>query len=166
MTIHFVSCDFMFGLLLDNKTSVEASNKIIALKLRLSENHFCFGDIIPLFLTDNGGEFSNVSAFEDDADGNTETKLFFCSPRSPEEKPHIEKNHTMFRDIVQSGTSFDDFTQETVDLIFSHVNSVKRKQFNGKSTYECLLFPIPENLPRYLASLKSPLSKLSNHLNC
>mgnify|MGYP000868603925 FL=1 len=146
MTIHFVSCDFMFGLLLDNKTSVEASNKIIALKLRLSENHFCFGDIIPLFLTDNGGEFSNVSAFEDDADGNTETKLFFCSPRSPEEKPHIEKNHTMFRDIVQSGTSFDDFTQETVDLIFSHVNSVKRKQFNGKSAYDMFTFSYSREL--------------------
>ena len=32
------------------------------------------------------------------------------------------KNHTLFRDIVKTGTSFDDFTQESVNLIFSHVN--------------------------------------------
>lgn len=49
------------------------------------------------------------------------------------------KNHTLFRDIVKTGTSFDDFTQESVNLIFSHVNAVKRKQFNGKSAYD--MFP-------------------------
>lgn len=58
----------------------------------------------------------------------------------PHEKPHVEKNHTLFRDIVPSGTSFDNFTQEHVNLIFSHVNAVKRKQFNGKSAYDMFAF--------------------------
>lgn len=47
MTIHFLSSDFMIGLLLENKTSAY-------------------------------------------------------------QKPEIEKNHTLFRDIVKAGTSFDD----------------------------------------------------------
>lgn len=140
MTIHFVNCDFMVGLLLDNKTAAEAANKIQALKRRLKKHGFDFGNIIPVILTDNGGEFSCVSAFENDENGILETHMFFCEPNSPYEKPDIEKNHTLFRDIVPCGSSFDSFTQTDVDLIFSHVNSVKRKQFNGKSSYDMFTF--------------------------
>ena len=140
MTIHFVNCDFMVGLLLDNKTAAEAANKIQTLKRRLKKHGFYFGDIIPIILTDNGGEFSCVSAFENDENGVLETHMFFCEPNSPYEKPDIEKNHTLFRDIVPCGSSFDSFTQADVDLIFSHVNSVKRKQFNGKSSYDMFTF--------------------------
>ena len=78
MTIHFVNSDFMAGLLLDNKTAAEAAKKISLLKEKLSSYGFDFGDIIPVLLTDNGGEFSCVSAFENNTDGDQETKLFFC----------------------------------------------------------------------------------------
>ena len=140
MTLHFVGSDFMIGLLLDNKSSTQAAEKIQSLKVALKHHGFRFGDMIPVLLTDNGGEFSQVPAFEDDPNGDRETSLFFCDPSTPNEKPHIEKNHTLFRDIVPSGTSFDEFTQETVNLIFSHVNAVKRKQFNGKSAYDMFTF--------------------------
>ena len=146
MTIHFVNSDFMMGLLLENKTAAEAANKIQRLKKDLISLGFNFGDIAPLLLTDNGGEFSMVSAFENDAQGNVESHMFFCEPCSPHEKAEIEKNHTLFRDIVKTGTSFDDFTQETVNLIFSHVNAVKRKQFNGKSAYDMFSFYYSEVL--------------------
>ena len=146
MTIHFVNSDFMIGLLLDNKTAAEAANKIQALKAKLKALGFIFGDIAPLLLTDNGGEFSIVSAFENDTEGNAESNMFFCEPCSPHEKAEIEKNHTLFRDIVKTGTSFDNFTQETVNLIFSHVNAVKRKQFNGKSAYDMFSFYYSEVL--------------------
>lgn len=146
MTVHFVNSDFMIGLLLDNKTAAEASDKIMKLKSTLKNAGFSFGKLAPVLLTDNGGEFSNVFAFENDADGNSESSLFFCEPRSPEEKAEIEKNHTMFRDIVPKGTSFDNFTQDTVNLIFSHVNAVKRKQFNSKSAYDMFAFYYSEAL--------------------
>jgi IS30 family transposase len=146
MTIHFVNSDFMIGLLLENKTATEAATKIQALKADLKALDFNFGDIAPLLLTDNGGEFSIVSAFENDAEGNAESNMFFCEPCSPHEKAEIEKNHTLFRDIVKTGTSFDDFTQETVNLIFSHVNAVKRKQFNAKSAYDMFSFYYSEVL--------------------
>lgn len=146
MTIHFVNSDFMIGLLLENKTAAEAANKIQTLKSELKALGFNFGDIAPLLLTDNGGEFSIVSAFENDAEGNAESNMFFCEPCSPHEKAEIEKNHTLFRDIVKTGTSFDDFTQATVNLIFSHVNAVKRKQFNGKSAYDMFSFYYSEVL--------------------
>lgn len=154
MTIHFVNTDFMVGLLMDNKTAAEAASKIAELKKNLKASNFAFGEIAPILLTDNGGEFSIVSSFENDADGNFESHMFFCEPCSPHEKAHIEKNHTLFRDIVPTGTSFNEFTQDTVNLIFSHVNSVKRKQFNGKSAYEMFAFSYSEELSNALGIYK------------
>lgn len=146
LTLHFNAFNFMVGILLDNKTAAEASSKICELKNKLNSNGFAFGSIIPVILTDNGGEFSNISAFENDECGIKETSLFFCEPNSPYEKPHIEKNHTLFRDIVPAGTSFDNFNQETVNLIFSHVNAVKRKNFNGKSAFDLFSFAYSSDL--------------------
>lgn len=140
LTLHFNAFNFMVGILIDNKTAAETSLKIRNLKTVLKTAGFPFGSVVPLILTDNGGEFSNVSAFENDENGFKETSLFFCEPNAPYEKPHIEKNHTLFRDIVPSGTSFDNFSQDTVNLIFSHVNAVKRKIFNGKSAYDLFSF--------------------------
>lgn len=154
MTIHFVNSDFMVGLLLNNKTATEAASKITEFKKKLRRNNFNFGQTAPVLLTDNGGEFSIVSAFENDTDGNLESHMFFCEPCSPHEKAHIEKNHTLFRDIVPTGTSFNDFTQDTVDFIFSHVNSIKRKQFNGKSAYEMFAFSYSEKLAQSLGISK------------
>lgn len=145
MTFDFTLCNFMFGLLLDNKTAAEAASKIRALKQHLSDHGLRFGDVLPLLLTDNGGEFANISAFTADLNGEIETQIFFCDPMRSCQKPKVEKNHTLFRDIVPKGESFDQFTQETVNLIFSHVNSVKRRVLNGKTPYEMFSFMFGEN---------------------
>ena len=140
MTFDFTFCNFMFGLLLDNKTADEAASKVRTLKAELNGAEICFGDVFPLLLTDNGGEFSNVFAFTESLDCEPETNLFFCDPYRSCQKPKVEKNHTLFRDIVPRGSSFDGFTQDTVNLIFSHVNGVKRKVLNGKSPYDMFAF--------------------------
>ena len=46
---------FMFGRLATDKTSVSVSSEIQKLKSRLLSNGYCFGDIFPVVLTDNGG---------------------------------------------------------------------------------------------------------------
>ena len=60
------------------------------------------------------------------------------------------------RDIVPSGTSFDEFTQDTVNIIFSHVNGVKRKQFNGKSAYDIFTFSYSAELATAFGISKIP----------
>ncbi len=160
MTIHFTSINFMFGLLLEDKTAAEASSKIMKFKNLLSKHGYAFGDIFPVVLTDNGGEFSDVAAFECDASGAQETKLFFCDPMQSSQKPFIEKNHTLFRDIVPKGTSFDSFTQETVNLVFSHVNSVKRKNFNAKSALDLFSFLYADDLLPLVGVCRIPDDKV------
>jgi len=140
LTLDFTFCNFMAGLLLEDKTAAEVTGKLLNLKKLFGERGLAFGEVLPLILTDNGGEFANVAAFENAIDGTKETNLFFCDPMQSYQKPRVEKNHTLFRDIVPKGQSFDSFTQDTVNLIFSHVNSVKRKSLNGKTPYEMFVF--------------------------
>jgi IS30 family transposase len=156
MTFDFTFCNFMFGLLMDDKTAAEATLKIQSLKGSLQTGGIRFGDIIPLLLTDNGGEFSNITAFIHGLDGMPETNLFFCDPCQSSQKPKVEKNHTLFRDIVPKGESFDHFTQETVNLIFSHVNGIKRKSLNGKSPYEMFSFMFGDNTASLLGIAPIP----------
>ena len=160
MTFDFTFCNFMFGLLLDDKTAAEAAQKIRALKEKLTKNGLRFGDIFPLLLTDNGGEFANISAFTADLNGEIETELFFCDPFMSSQKPKVEKNHTLFRDIVPKGESFDHFTQKTVNLIFSHVNSVKRKSLNGKSPYEVFAYTYGDTIASLLGIKAIPASEV------
>jgi len=160
MTFDFTFCNFMFGLLMDNKTAAEATLKIRELKERLQIGGIRFGDVFPVLLTDNGGEFSNVSAFIADLNGEIETELFFCDPCASYQKPRVEKNHTLFRDIVPKGESFDHFTQETVNLIFSHLNSVKRKSLNGKTPFEMFSFMLGKNISSLLGVKEIPATEV------
>jgi IS30 family transposase len=137
-------------LLLDDKTAAEVTAKTRFLKQSLACNGIRFGDVFPLLLTDNGGEFANVAAFIADLDGVVETDIYFCDPYQSSQKPKVEKNHTLFRDIVPKGESFDHFTQTTVNLIFSHVNSVKRKSLNGKTPFEMFSFVYGDTVTRLL----------------
>ena len=150
MTFDFTFCNFMFGILLENKTALEAAEKFKTLKTDFVANELQFGDVFPLLLTDNGGEFANIAAFENNLCGEKETSLFFCDPYNSSQKPKVEKNHTLFRDIVPKGTSFDCFSQDMVNMIFSHVNGVKRKVFNGKSPYEMFSFTYGEKITKIL----------------
>jgi len=140
LTFNFVPCNFMFGLLLDDKTALEVADKIKALKVRLQADGLRFGDIFPEILTDNGGEFANVHAIENTPQGLKETNLFFADPYRSCQKPHVEKAHTCFRSIVPKGTSFNSFTQDNLNLIFSHLNSAKRNGLKGKTALEAFNF--------------------------
>ena len=114
----------------------------------------------PLLLTDNGGEFADISAFIADLNGEIETELFFCDSMQSCQKAKVEKNHTLFRDIVPKGESFDGFSQDTVNLIFSHVNSVKRKSLGGKSPFEIFAFTFGDIVASVLGVMPIPADRV------
>jgi hypothetical protein len=66
----------------------------------------------------------------------------------------------MFRDIVPKGKSFDNYTQETVNLIFSHVNSITRKVLYGKSPYEMFSFTFGENIASLFGIIPIPADEV------
>ena len=156
LTLDFTLCNFMVGILLNNKTSNEVSRAISELKKRFKEHGKNFGDIFDVILTDNGGEFSNVFVIEQNLNGDIETKVFYCDPYKSCQKPHVENTHTQLRNILPKGTSFDDLTQDKVDKIFSHINSTRKKSLMGKSAYEMFTFMYGEDIAKLLGIEKIP----------
>lgn len=154
LTFNLSFCNFIFARLLDNKTALEVTKHLYDIKNTLHQADKDFFQLFPVILTDNGGEFARVDDIEMDVQG--ESKLFFCDPNRSDQKGRIEKNHTLIRDILPKGTSFDNLTQEDINLVCSHVNSVKRAALNGKSAYELFAFTYGEEIPKLLGISKIP----------
>ena len=154
LTFNLSFCNFIFARLLDNKTALEVTKHLYDIKNTLHQANKDFFQLFPVILTDNGGEFARVDDIEMDVRG--ESKLFFCDPNRSDQKGRIEKNHTLIRDILPKGTSFDDLTQENINLVCSHVNSVKRAALNGKSAYEFFVFTYGEEVSKLLGISKIP----------
>ena len=152
LTFNLSFCNFIFARLLENKTALEVTKHLYDIKNTLHEADKDFFQLFPVILTDNGGEFARVDDIEMDVRG--ESKLFFCDPNRSDQKGRIEKNHTLIRDILPKGTSFDNLTQEDINLVCSHVNSVKRAALNGKSAYELFAFTYGEEIPKLLGISK------------
>ena len=167
LTFNLSFCNFIFARLLENKTALEVIKNLYNIKDTLHEADKDFFQLFPVILTDNGGEFARVDDIEMDIRG--EIKLFFCDPNRSDQKGRIEKNHTLIRNILPKGTSFDNLTQEDINLVCSHVNSVKRAALNGKSAYELFAFTYGEEIPKLLGISKIPAedvcqsSKLLQH---
>ena len=154
LTFNLSFCNFIFARLLDNKTALEVTKHLYDIKNTLHQADKDFCQLFPVILTDNGGEFARVDDIEMDVRG--ESKLFFCDPNRSDQKGRIEKNHTLIRDILPKGTSFDNLTQEDINLVCSHANSVKRAALNGKSAYELFAFTYGEEIPKLLGISKIP----------
>lgn len=136
LTLLFTICNFMVGILLDSKSALAVSQEFRHLREKFAAAQTPFGQLFPLILTDNGGEFANIHSIECNAAGTREMHLFFCDAMKSCQKPRVEKNHTLLRDICPKGTSFDQMTQSQLNIIFSHMNSTARKQYNGKTPYQ------------------------------
>lgn len=154
LTFNLSFCNFIFARLLDNKTALEVTKHLYDIKNTLHQADKDFFQLFPVILTDNGREFARVDDIEMDVRG--ECKLFFCDPNRSDQKGRIEKNHTLIRDILPKGTSFDNLTQEDINLVCSHINSVKRAALNGKSAYELFAFTYGEEIPKLLGISKIP----------
>ena len=132
LTIHFVNCSFMLAFIREHNDAQSVIDIFNHLQNILGINKF--KELFVVILTDNGSEFSNPKEIEFDIKtGELRTQIFYCHPSSPFEKGACEVNHELLRRILPKGTSFDDLTQNDINLIMSHINSYKRKKLNNVS---------------------------------
>lgn len=135
ITFLFKSCNLQLYYLVDDHTS----QKVIDLFNHLYDEvlgHDLFCQLFEVILTDNGTEFSNPTALEYDCEHNPRTHIFYCDPSASFQKGTCENNHEMLRRFFPKGTSFDDVTQEKLNVISSHINSYRRKKLNNQSPIE------------------------------
>ncbi len=90
-------------------------------------------------LTDRGSEFGDPEALETGVDGITRSSIYFCDPMRSGQKGALEQAHTMLRDVLPKGTSFEYLTQTDVKRIVNHMNSTPRASLNGRTPYEAAL---------------------------
>ena len=132
------SCGFMLAYLSDRNTAQSVID--IFLELRIKMPRDIYPKIMGLLLADNGPEFSNPGAIENvDETGEIVSRLFYCDPSAPYQKPMVENNHEFIRRIVPKGESFDELEQKDIDLMMSHINSYGRGKYNGLSPTELFI---------------------------
>ena len=135
LTLHFVNCSLMLAFIRDHNDAQSVIDIFNELQKVLGIDKF--KELFIVILTDNGSEFSNPTEIEFDTDTKEKrTQIFYCHPSSPHEKGSCEVNHELIRRILPTGTSFDNLTQNDINLMMSHINSYTRKKLNDKSPYD------------------------------
>ena len=160
LTIHFVGCSFMLVFIREHNDAQSVIDIFNYLQNILGINKF--KELFILILTDNGSEFSNPLEIEFDSNtGEKRTQIFYCHPSSPYEKGSCEVNHELLRRILPKGTSFDELTQEDINLMMSHINSYKRKKLNNVSPYTVFSNLYGENTTKLLGIQKIEPNKVN-----
>ena len=148
LTVHFVHTSLMLAFLRERNTSQSVIDIFAAFRAVLGAAGF--KRLFPVILTDNGSEFSNPKAIEHGPDGLAQTRVFYCDPSSPHQKGAIEVNHELIRRVLPKGSSFDNLTQDDVNLMMNHINSYRRKKLNDHNPFEAFSFYYGEDFPRQL----------------
>lgn len=138
-TFIFPNTSFMLGFLHKEKTSKTMSKTLNNLQELLGDE--IYNKLFSLILTDRGSEFEKFEMFEINMDtGEFRTNIFYCDPMQSYQKPHVENNHNYIRDILSNGIDLSFLTQKKLDIMFSHINSVPRECYAGKTPYEMFKF--------------------------
>lgn len=129
LTIHINNCGLLLAFLRDANNSQSVIDVFNLLEDQLTIE--VFQALFPVILTDNGSEFTNPVALEKSSfSGQQRTSIFYCTPYSAWQKGHVENNHLNLRKVLSKGRSLDNFTQDDINLVLSHVNSLARKSLN------------------------------------
>lgn len=141
LTLLWRQANFMVAIKLEEKNSTFVNNFFNYLKNYLGYEKFHI--LFPIILTDNGLEFSDPNEIEFNGNHVFKTKLFYCDPGHSEQKGKIENNHEYIRRFIPKGTSFDNYTQEDINLMINHINSVKRNSLQGDNPYTLIKELLP-----------------------
>lgn len=124
LTLLFRESDLLLIFLLPSNTQSAVLTVFEHLEEALGIGLFqaCF----PIILTDNGVEFQNPDILENTASGRPRCRIFYCDPMASWQKGRIEKAHEFIRYVLPKGSSFDDLSQDDVDLLMNHINCTCR----------------------------------------
>ena len=62
--------------------------------------------------------------------------LYYCEPNRTDQKAIVENNHEYIRYVISKGTSIDNYVQDDIDLMMSHINSTAREVLNFAMPYD------------------------------
>ncbi len=145
MTLLFRSCNFMIIILLprcSQECVINAFNNLVdTLTPRLFKKYF------EVILTDNGPEFKNPWDIEKGKDGRQLCYVFYCDPYESSQKGKLEKNHEYIRYVIPKGKSMQNYTQDDINKLASHINSTARDSLNGATPFALANLLLDKRIP-------------------
>ena len=124
----------MIARLLPDKTSTSVKKELDNIEKIIGTT--LFKRVFQYILTDNGGEFQRPDELETSIDGNKRCSIYYCETNRSDQKAKVEKNHEYIRYIIPKGTSMDNYIQNDIDLMMSHINSTAREVLNFAIPYD------------------------------
>lgn len=148
LTLHFPAFHFQLAFLMPEHTSKCVADVLDKLEKKLGKE--LYNLVFGVILTDNGHEFLNIQRLERSIYGGKRGMVFFCEPNRSDQKAECETNHKLIRYIIPKKTSFENLTQEKVDLMMNHINNYSRKSLMGRTPYQIVKSTFP---PKFLTEL-------------
>lgn len=131
-----------------DKTSASMASTLDKLQEILADDYYIH---FSLLLTDRGSEFEKYDLFENNYQfDESRGHIFYCDLQRPDQKPHVENNHNLVRNILPNKRNLDKLTQEDLNLMFSHINSVPRASLVEKTPYEVFTYFYGDNVLKKL----------------
>lgn len=120
LTLFIRKTSLLLIFLLDSKTQEEVNKCFIFLRKKLGIK--LYKKIFQVILTDNGCEFINPIVFERDLEtGKKTSRVFYCDPYCSWQKSFIENSHKRIRLVLPKNSSFDNLTEEQVNLLRDNI---------------------------------------------
>lgn len=134
LTLLFRNFNFMIARLLPDKTAASVKKELDNIEQIIGTK--LFKRVFKYILTDNGGEFQRPEELETSIDGSKRCSIYYCETNRSDQKAKVEKNHEYIRYIIPKGTSMDNYSQNDIDLMMSHINSTAREVLNFAIPYD------------------------------
>lgn len=129
LTITFPKERFQFGIKIKKSDSESVYSKLHQFFLKIGQKRT--KEIFPILLADNGVEFSTFHNLE-----KFDIRVYFTNPYRSNDKAECERNHEFIRYVIPKGKTMDIYSQEDINLMFSHINSYIRESNQNKTPYE------------------------------
>ena len=138
LTIYFRNSSLMLAFIRDNNTAKSVTEIFDWLYEQLG--HEVFTSLFQVILTDRGSEVTTPLAIEYKKGNGRRTHIFYSDPQRSDQKGGCEVTHEMIRRVLPKKTSFDNLTQDDINLMMSHINSYNRKKLNNQSAHQLFSF--------------------------
>ena len=129
LTVTFPKERFQFGIKIKKGDPESVYSNLHQFFLRIGQKRT--KEIFPILLADNGVEFSTFHNLE-----KFDIRVYFTNPYRSNDKAECERNHEFIRYVIPKGKTMDTYSQEDINLMFSHINSYIRESNQNKTPYE------------------------------
>lgn len=133
LTLQIVEIKFLFIFIINKQTSTAVLEKLKEFKEYFNIQKF--NKLLEILLTDNGHEFIKLDELSSLL---PKASIFYCHPYSSYEKGSIENNHELIRRVIPQGVSLKCYTKNEISLLCSNINSLFRKELDGKCPFDLI----------------------------